>query len=73
MNNAIKFTPVGRVEITFLCPEGGGLRSPSATPASAFPTRRRAIIFEDFRQLDGSLTRRYEGTGLGLGNRSPVH
>jgi len=67
VNNAIKFTPVGRVEVTFECLDGGGLRLTVSDTGIGFPEEARAIIFEDFRQLDGSLTRRYEGTGLGLG------
>ena len=67
VNNAIKFTPVGRVEITFEAAESGAIRLTVSDTGIGFPDDARAIVFEDFRQLDGSLTRRYEGTGLGLG------
>ena len=67
VNNAIKFTPVGRVEITFETTAADGVRLTVSDTGIGFPDDARRLVFEDFRQLDGSLTRRYEGTGLGLG------
>jgi signal transduction histidine kinase len=67
VNNAIKFTPVGRVEVTFETTSAGGVTLTVSDTGIGFPHEAEKIIFEDFRQLDGSLTRRYEGTGLGLG------
>jgi signal transduction histidine kinase len=67
VNNAIKFTPVGRVDIGFELTPAGGLTLTVSDTGIGFPDEAQAVIFEDFRQLDGSLTRRYEGTGLGLG------
>ncbi len=34
--------------------------------ADPIPEDKRETIFEDFRQLENYLTRRYEGMGLGL-------
>jgi signal transduction histidine kinase len=67
VNNAIKFTPVGEVEITWEVAPAGDLVLTVRDTGIGFPEEARALIFEDFRQLDGSTTRRYEGTGLGLG------
>jgi signal transduction histidine kinase len=66
VNNAIKFTPVGRVEVALETADGGVVLTVRDT-GIGFPDEARAVIFEDFRQLDGSITRRYEGTGIGLG------
>ena len=65
--NAVKFTQRGGVGVSV----ERTARRPRAvqgrwTPAPAFPLDRRAAIFEDFEQGDGSNARHYEGTGLGL-------
>ena len=67
VNNAIKFTPAGCVEVTWEPNASGALVLTVRDTGIGFPEEARNLIFEDFRQLDGSSTRRYEGTGLGLG------
>jgi len=67
VNNAIKFTPLGRVEVALDATADGGVVLTVRDTGIGFPAEARAVIFDDFRQLDGSITRRYEGTGIGLG------
>ncbi len=65
IHNAIKFSERGRVAIAaapssdgiaFTVDDTGGGMAPEVLP----------IIFEPFRQVDGSPTRRHDGVGLGL-------
>jgi len=76
LNNAIKFTDRGEVELTAkripgLAPQGG-TSEPFTIQLSVSDTgmgikpEDLAILFEPFRQIDSGLTRRHEGTGLGL-------
>jgi signal transduction histidine kinase len=66
VDNAIKFTSTGgavTLQVTLL---GKRLRISVRDTGIGIPSGRREEIFESFRQLDGSSTRRYGGTGLGL-------
>ncbi len=66
IDNGIKFTPPdGSVTIEAL-PEGKALVVSVRDTGIGIPRKRIAEIFEPFHQLDGSTTRRYGGTGLGL-------
>ncbi len=81
VGNAIKFTGRGEVVVLVEpdpdpapCPSEGGADHPPG-PRVRFsvvdtgigiPEEKRAAIFAPFEQADGSTTRRYGGTGLGL-------
>lgn len=65
IGNAIKFTEKGRVEITAQKIGGQAVIKVSDT-GIGIAEENLKHIFEEFRQADGSTTRKYGGTGLGL-------
>ena len=67
LDNGIKFTPSGGSVVVALKEEGNNLVLVSVTDTGVgIPSNRLKEIFEPFHQLDGSSTRHYGGTGLGL-------
>ena len=67
LDNGIKFTPSGGRVVVTVKREGENLVVVSVTDTGiGIPSNRLNDIFEPFHQLDGSSTRRYGGTGLGL-------
>ena len=70
LTNALKFTEKGRIELIIrLLNEGREdfLEIAVADTGIGIKKEDQDVIFEEFRQLDGSSSRRYGGTGLGLG------
>jgi len=63
--NAYKFTPQGTVTVS-MAVAGGRVAYRVRDTGVGIPREAHAVIFEDFRQADGSLTRRHGGAGLGL-------
>ena len=67
IDNGVKFTPSGGRVIVNIKREGENLVIVSVTDTGiGIPAERQNDIFEPFHQLDGSSTRHYGGTGLGL-------
>ncbi|HJX09935.1 MAG TPA: GAF domain-containing sensor histidine kinase, partial [Candidatus Binatia bacterium] len=69
LTNAVKFTEKGKIEVSvrkIARDEKSSVEIAIADTGIGIDERHREIIFDDFRQLDGSSTRKYGGTGLGL-------
>ncbi|MDI6696036.1 MAG: ATP-binding protein [Anaerolineales bacterium] len=66
LDNALKFTPKGGEVIIQVAAEDGLVNVAVIDTGIGIPKERLNEIFEPFHQLDGSTTRRYPGTGLGL-------
>ncbi|MEO5364669.1 MAG: response regulator, partial [Magnetococcus sp. DMHC-8] len=78
LSNACKFTETGGITVRFGAPDrrvifgNRALEEPSVVVFTVtdtgidIPQDKQALIFEAFRQVDGTTSRRYGGTGLGL-------
>ena len=78
LSNALKFTEQGSVTLTIARPEEGEtLPSRHLLPektikfavtdtGAGIPAEKQKLIFEAFQQADGTTSRKYGGTGLGL-------
>jgi len=70
VGNAIKFTERGSITVTVSRSSGAAsaveLQFSVADSGIGIPDDKRATVFDSFTQADGSISRRYGGTGLGL-------
>jgi signal transduction histidine kinase len=67
LSNAIKFSPTGgRVDIAAEMQPGDAVRIMVIDQGPGIDPQKHDLIFEKFRQIDGSVTREHSGTGLGL-------
>ncbi len=68
VDNAVKFTPTGgRITLSLTPnPENARVLVAVKDTGIGIPFDRMPELFQPFHQLDGSSTRRYGGTGLGL-------
>jgi len=66
LGNAVKFTEKGFVELTVSATDSDTLNFEIADSGIGLSQNDIKIVFEEFRQVDGTAARKYGGTGLGL-------
>ena len=66
VSNALKFTEQGEVSLRVFPGSPGMVSFAVRDTGIGIPAEQQEVIFEAFRQADGSTHRRYGGTGLGL-------
>jgi signal transduction histidine kinase len=65
LSNAFKFTPRGEIRTSVVLADGM-VRFIVEDTGIGIALEAQDVIFDEFRQVDGSVTRRYGGSGLGL-------
>ena len=66
LSNALKFTERGEVSLKVSGGPDGSALFAVTDSGIGIPAAQQEVIFEAFRQADGTTSRRYGGTGLGL-------
>jgi two-component sensor histidine kinase len=66
LSNALKFTEKGSVRLRVAAMDGPRVSFTVEDTGIGIPAEHQEIIFEAFRQADGTTIRKYGGTGLGL-------
>jgi len=66
INNSLKFTRKGGVDVRIYCPDADHWALDIADTGPGIPEGARKTIFEPFQQVDNSVTREHTGSGLGL-------
>jgi CheY-like chemotaxis protein/CHASE3 domain sensor protein len=66
LSNALKFTDRGEVALVVSAAANGGAAFAVSDSGIGIDPQQHELIFEAFRQADGTTSRRYGGTGLGL-------
>jgi PAS domain S-box-containing protein len=70
VGNAIKFTDAGSVTVGVMAQSRTGstilLRAEVTDTGIGIPAGKHQLVFDRFRQADGSMSRRHMGSGLGL-------
>ncbi|HET6681437.1 MAG TPA: GAF domain-containing sensor histidine kinase [Gemmatimonadaceae bacterium] len=65
LNNAIKFTEQGEITVS-LQVRNDRVAWRVQDTGIGIPAEAQRVVFDEFRQADGSVTRRYSGSGIGL-------
>jgi signal transduction histidine kinase len=65
LSNAVKFTEQGSITVR-VSRSGSDIAFAVADTGPGIPPEAREQVFEKFKQLENFLTRRHDGTGLGL-------
>jgi signal transduction histidine kinase/DNA-binding response OmpR family regulator len=66
LNNAIKFTDEGFVKLIVSLEKESEIRFDVIDTGIGIEEQDQEVIFEEFRQADGTISRQHDGTGLGL-------
>ena len=66
LSNAFKFTEKGEVALRVFAPQSGTVALAVRDTGVGIALHQQDVIFEAFRQADGSIHRKFGGTGLGL-------
>jgi signal transduction histidine kinase/CHASE3 domain sensor protein/DNA-binding response OmpR family regulator len=66
LSNALKFTEKGEVSLRVGPGPGSTIAFTVRDTGIGIPREQQSVVFEAFRQADGSTHRKYGGTGLGL-------